>query len=289
MRAMKFFLALFIMMPLHAAELLLLSMNPAADYLDEYNSYQPVKMVRHVLQFYTEPFHIETVSLNRAFTELRKTPGACTPVVRKSAARLHHYLFSQAFIIAPDIRLLVKNDSPWVKRLHRMEDAAGRISLERLLILPNPPVLVTEDGRLYGDKIDQLLAFHRAADSIYVRTAKASKYGDLLPMLLKDFVDMTLEFALALPEEERAKFTEFRLAEAPDYSLAYFACGQDAKSIQVLKLLDQAIMRFRETPEFRELLTAPFPAAEKEQVWQAWLQLNAQPDPPPLPEEESLF
>jgi len=283
MRALKFLLVFPLILPLQAAELLLLSITPAADYQDEYINYHPVKMVRQVLHYYPEPFQIETVSLNRAFAELRKTPGSCTPVVRKSAARLQSYAFSQAFIIAPDIRLLVKNDSPWVPRLRRMADASGRVSLERLLKLPYPPVFVTEDGRSYGDPVDQLLAVQRAADSIYVRTARASRYGDLLPMLHKDFVDMTLEFTVALPEEERVKFSAFRLTETPDYSLAYFACGRDAKSLRVLEQLNRAITDFRQSPEFRPMLTAPFPAAEREQVWQAWLELNGQPDPA-LPE-----
>ena len=279
MRALKLLFGFWFCMPLQAAELLLLSLSPAADYLDKYNNYHPDVMVRQVLKYYAEPFRIETVSLNRAFTELRKLPGACTPVVRKSAVRLQHYLFSQAFIIAPDIRLLVKNDSLWLPRLQRMKDNAGRISLERVLKLPYPPVLVMEDGRSYGDKIDQLLAAQRQADSIYVRTAKAAKYGDLLPMLLKDFVDVSLEFTLALPEEERQKFAAFRLTEAPDYSLAYFACGRDADSVQVLTHLDRAIMAFRQTAEFRTLLTAPFPEAEREQVWQQWLLLSSRQDP----------
>jgi uncharacterized protein (TIGR02285 family) len=279
MRALKFLLVFLLFGPLQAADLLLLSITPAADYQDEYNNYHPVKMVRQVLHYYPEPFLIETVSLNRAFAQLRKTPGTCTPVVRKSAARLQVYAFSQAFIIAPAIRLLVKTDSPWVPRLRRMADASGRVSLERLLKLPYPPVFVTEDGRSYGDAVDQLLAVQRAVDSIYVRTAKASKYGDLLPMLDKDFVDMTLEFTVALPEEERAKFTAFRLTETPDYSLAYFACGRDEQSVRVLGLLNRAITQFRQSPEFRTMLTAPFPAAEREEVWQAWLQLNAEPDP----------
>lgn len=59
-------------------------------------------------------------------------------------------------------------------------------------------------------------------------------------MLDKDFVDMTLEFTVALPEEERAKFTAFRLTETPDYSLAYFACGRDAQSVRVLGQLNRA-------------------------------------------------
>ncbi|MDZ7869343.1 MAG: hypothetical protein U5L02_09140 [Rheinheimera sp.] len=280
MRAQKLLVLLFIVLPLPAAELLLMSLTPAADYQDEYNNYHPVKMVRQVLKYYAEPYAIESVSLNRAFAVLRKTPGACTPVVRKSAARLQEFLFSSAFIIAPDIRLLVKTDSPWVARLHRMKNRNGRVSLQSLMQLPHPPVLVTEDGRSYGDKLDPLLTLLREMQSVYVRTAKTSRYGDLLPMLEKDFVDATLEFTEALPVEEKVKFTAFRLAEAPDYTLAYFACAKDAQSAQVMLQLDQAIKAFRLSAEFRPMLLAPFPETERSQVWQAWLQLNWQEQQP---------
>ena len=280
MHGLKLFLCFLLLQPLHATELLLLSLTPPVDYQDEYNDYHPVKMVRQVLKYYPEPYAIESVSLNRAFVVLRKTPGSCTPVVRKSAARQQQFLFSSAFIIAPDIRLLVKTNSPWSARLQRMQDRHGRISLERLMQLPHPPVLATEDGRSYGDKLDQLLTLLREVQSVYVRTAKTARYGDLLPMLQKDFVDATLEFVEALPAEEKEKFTAFRLTEAADYSLAYFACANDAQSAQVMQQLDQAIMAFRLSPEFRQMLLAPFPETERPKVWQAWLQLNWQQEQP---------
>ena len=276
MHVLKLFLCCLLLQPLHATELLLLSLTPPVDYQDEYNNYHPVKMVRQVLKYYAEPYAIESVSLNRAFAVLRKTPGSCTPVVRKSAARLQEFSFSTAFIIAPDIRLLVKTDSPWVPRLQRMQDRNGRVSLKSLMQLPLPPVLVTEDGRSYGDKLDQLLTLLRDMQSVYVRTAKTARYGDLLPMLQKDFVDATLEFTEALPAEEKAKFTAFRLTEAPDYTLAYFACANDAQSARVMRQLDQAIMAFRLSAEFRQMLLAPFPESERSKVWQAWLHLNWQ-------------
>ncbi len=278
MRALQLFFAVVMIQPLQAADLLLLSMTPAADYQDQSNSYHPVKMVRQVLRYYPDPYQIETVSLNRAFAELRKTPGACTPVVRKSAARVQQYLFSDAFIIAPDIRLLVKTDSVWHTRLQHMQSVSGRISLAHLLQLPYPPVLVTEEGRVYGDALDQLLTTHRNANAVYVHTAKTSRYGDLLPMLLKDFVDMTLEFTVAIPDEEKALFSAFRLTEAPDYSLAFFACGRDETSVQVLEKLNKAIMAFQQSAEFRQMLLSPFLPAERPAVWRAWLQLNRQPD-----------
>jgi len=281
MHVLKFFLCCLLLQPLHATELLLLSLTPPVDYQDEYNNYHPVKMVRQVLKYYAQPYTIESVSLNRAFAVLRKTPGTCTPVVRKSAARLQEFLFSSAFIIAPDIRLLVKADSPWAVRLQRMQDRNGRISLESLMQLPHPPVLATEDGRSYGDKLDQLLTLLREVQSVYVRTAKTSRYGDLLPMLQKDFVDATLEFSEALPVEEKAKFTAFRLTEAPDYTLAYFACASDAQSAQVMLQLDQAIAAFRLSAEFRQMLLAPFPDSERSLVWQAWLRLNWQQEQSP--------
>ncbi len=281
MHVLKLFLCCLLLQPLHATELLLLSLTPPVDYQDEYNDYHPVKMVRQVLKYYPEPYAIESVSLNRAFALLRKTPGTCTPVVRKSAARLQEFLFSSAFIIAPDIRLLVKADSLWSARLRRMQDRNGRISLESLMQLPHPPVLATEDGRSYGDKLDQLLTLLRDVQSVYVRTAKTARYGDLLPMLQKDFVDATLEFVEALPVEEKAKFSAFRLTEAPDYTLAYFACANDAQSPQVLLQLDQAIAAFRRSPEFRHMLLAPFPESEHSLVWQAWLRLNWQQEQSP--------
>lgn len=276
MRALQLLFVVVMVLPLQAAELLLLSMTPAADYQDEYNTYHPVKMVRQVLRYYPGPYQIESVSLNRAFAELRKTPGACTPVVRKSAARLQQYLFSEAFVIAPDIRLLVKKHSVWHTRLQRMQSVSGRISLAHLLQLPYPPVLVTEDGRVYGDELDQLLATHRNANAVYVHTAKTSRYGELLPMLLKDFVDMTLEFTVAIPDDAQESFSAFRLTEAPDYSLAYFACGRDETSVQVLEKLNTAIEAFRQSAEFRQMLLSPFAPAERPAAWRAWLQLNRQ-------------
>ncbi len=67
MHGLKLFLCFLLLQPLHATELLLLSLTPPVDYQDEYNDYHPVKMVRQVLKYYPEPYAIESVSLNRAF------------------------------------------------------------------------------------------------------------------------------------------------------------------------------------------------------------------------------
>jgi len=262
-------------LPLRAAELLLLSTSPAELYQAAHSNYHPVKIVQQVLKYYPAPYQVETVSLNRAFAGLRTKPGACVPVVRKSVERLRDFLFSEPFIIAPDIRLIVKADSRWIGRLNALQDKTGRISLARLLELPQAPVLVTEDGRTYGAALDPLLAGHRRANSVYVRTAKVSRYGETLPMLSKGFGDMALEYTIVLSAAQLAQFRVYRMQEADPFALAYFACARDAATRAILQQLDQAILTFRRQPQFQQLLLEPFPAAEHAQVWQVWQQMTA--------------
>ncbi len=281
MRYLMLSFSLLLWFPLQAAELLLLSTSPAELYQRIPSSYYPVAMVQQVLQHYPAPYQIETVSLNRGLAGIRSRTGACVPVVQKTATRSQEFLYSQPFVIAPELRLLLKAESPWVKRLQKLQGAADRISLAKVLAQPDPPVLVTEDGRAYGAAIDPILAAHRQSKAVYVRTAKVSRYGETLPMLYRGFVDMALEFPVALSAAERADLHSFRLQEADVFTLAYFACKRDAETAGILQQLDEAILKFRHQPDFQQWLLQPFPPAERAQIWQAWQQRVVTPPPEP--------
>ena len=263
-----------VLWPVHAAELLLMSMSPAELYQAQHSTYLPVAMVQQVLRYYPAPYKIETVSLNRALAGMRSTEGACVSGVRKSAARQDEFLYSEPYVIAPDIRLLLKTDSPWVNRLKTMQDKDGRVSLARLLALTHPPVLVTEDGRSYGATIDPILSAHRKSKAVYIRTSKVSRFGETLPMLTKGFVDMALEYSVAIAPQELSQLQTFKLLEADPFALAFFACNRDAETAEILQLLDRAILTFRNKPEFQSMLLEPFPPAERAEAWQAWLRLT---------------
>jgi len=274
MRRILLSLSWLVLWPVHAAELLLMSMSPAELYQAQHSTYLPVAMVQQVLRYYPAPYKIETVSLNRALAGMRSTEGACVSGVRKSAARQDEFLYSEPYVIAPDIRLLLKTDSPWVSRLKTMQDKDGRVSLARLLALTHPPVLVTEDGRTYGATIDPILSAHRKSKAVYIRTSKVSRFGETLPMLTKGFVDMALEYSVAITPQELSQLQTFKLLEADPFALAFFACNRDAETAEILQLLDRAILTFRNKPEFQSMLLEPFPPAERAEAWQAWLRLK---------------
>ncbi|WP_348729860.1 transporter substrate-binding domain-containing protein [Rheinheimera texasensis] len=260
----------------HAAELMLLSAVPVELFERSTPGYAPVAMVQQVLKYYPAPYKIESVSLNRAFAELNSRPGACVVGVRKTPQRQRDYLFSLPYIIAPDIRLMVKTGSPWVGRLKALQDKDGRVSLQQLLALAEPPVLVTEDGRSYGAAMDPALAGYRQQHPAYVKTAKVSRFGDTIPMLQKGYADLVLEYPAALNTTELAVLQSFRLKEADPYALAYFACKRDAETAALLQQLDSAIAQFRQQPEFKTLLLDIYAPAEREHVWQVWQQLSSQ-------------
>ena len=274
MRRILLSLSWLVLWPVHAAELLLMSMSPAELYQAQHSTYLPVAMVQQVLRYYPAPYKIETVSLNRALAGMRSTGGVCVPGVRKSAARQDEFLYSEPYVIAPDVRLLLKTDSPWVNRLKTMQDKDGRVSLARLLALTHPPVLVTEDGRTYGATIDPILSAHRKSKAVYIRTSKVSRFGETLPMLTKGFVDMALEYSVAIAPQELSQLQTFKLLEADPFALAFFACKRDAETAEILQLLDRAILTFRNKPEFQSMLLEPFPPAERAEAWQAWLRLT---------------
>jgi hypothetical protein len=274
MRRILLSLSWLVLWPVHAAELLLMSMSPAELYQAQHSTYLPVAMVQQVLRYYPAPYKIETVSLNRALAGMRSTEGACVSGVRKSAARQDEFLYSEPYVIAPDVRLLLKTDSPWVNRLKTMQDKDGRVSLARLLALTHPPVLVTEDGRTYGATIDPILSAHRKSKAVYIRTSKVSRFGETLPMLTKGFVDMALEYSVAIAPQELSQLQTFKLLEADPFALAFFACKRDAETAEILQLLDRAILTFRNKPEFQSMLLEPFPPAERAEAWQAWLRLT---------------
>lgn len=274
MRRILLSLSWLVLWPVHAAELLLMSMSPAELYQAQHSTYLPVAMVQQVLRYYPAPYKIETVSLNRALAGMRSTEGACVSGVRKSAARQDEFLYSEPYVIAPDVRLLLKTDSPWVNRLKTMQDKDGRVSLARLLALTHPPVLVTEDGRTYGATIDPILSAHRKSKAVYIRTSKVSRFGETLPMLTKGFVDMALEYSVAIAPQELSQLQTFKLLEADPFALAFFACKRDAETAEILQQLDRAILTFRNKPEFQSMLLEPFPPAERAEAWQAWLRLT---------------
>lgn len=259
-----------------AAELMLLSAMPVHLFEQATPGYAPVAMVQQVLKYYPAPYKIESVSLNRAFAELQSRPGACVVGVRKTPKRQLDYLFSKPYIIAPDIRLMVKTGSPWVGRLKALQDKDGRVRLQQLLALHQPPVLVTEDGRSYGAAMDPILTTYRQQNPVYVKTAKVSRFGDSIPMLQKGYVDLVLEYPAALNSSERALLQSFRLREADPYSLAYFACKRDAETAALLQQLNSAILQFHRRPEFKQLLLDIYDPLEREQVWQVWQELSSQ-------------
>lgn len=259
-----------------AAELMLLSALPVDLFQQSTPGYAPVAMVQQVLKYYPAPYKIESVSLNRAFVELQNRPGACVIGVRKTAQRQRDYLFSEPYIIAPDIRILVKAGSPWVGRLKALQDKEGRVSLQQLLTLSKPPVLVTENGRSYGAAMDPILTAYRQQNPVYVKTAKVSRFGDTVPMLQKGYADLVLEYPAALNATELATLHNFRLQEADPYALAYFACKRDADTTVLLQQLDSAILQFRRQPKFKQLLLDIYAPAERAQVWQAWQELSRQ-------------
>lgn len=257
-----------------AADLMLLSAMPVHLFEQTTPGYAPVAIVQQVLKYYPAPYKIESVSLNRGFAELNSRPGACVVGVRKTAQRQRDYLFSEPYIIAPDIRIMVKTGSPWVGRLKALQDKDGQISLQRLLALAEPPVLVTEDGRSYGAAMDPALAGYRQLHPAYVKTAKVSRFGDTIPMLQKGYADLVLEYPAALNKTELAVLQSFRVREADPYALAYFACKRDAETAALLQQLNHAILQFRRQPEFKQLLLDIYASAEREQVWQVWLELS---------------
>lgn len=258
-----------------AAELMLLSALPVQLFEHATPGYTPVIMVQQVLKFYPAPYKIESVSLNRAFAELQSRPGACVVGVRKTAQRQRDFLFSKPYIIAPDIRLIVKTGSPWVGRLKALLDKDGRVSLQQLLALTNPPVLVSEDGRSYGVAMDPILTGYRRQNPAYVKTAKVSRFGDTIPMLQKGYADLVLEYPAALNKAELAAPQSFRIKEADPYALAYFACKRDAETAAVLQQLDSAILQFSRQPEFKQLLLDIYDPLERDQVWQVWQALSS--------------
>ncbi|MDZ7869344.1 MAG: transporter substrate-binding domain-containing protein [Rheinheimera sp.] len=259
-----------------SSELMVLSVMPVELWQSQNSAYLPVAMVQQILNHYPSPYTIESVSLNRAFAELQSRSGACVMGVRKTTERQQNFLFSQPYVIAPEIRLVVKadSDSDWAARLKVMQDQDGLVSLQRVLDARTPPVLVTEDGRSYGAAIDPILSKHRRNSPIYVKTAKVSNFGDTLPMLNKGFVDMALEYPVAITDLEFPMLASFRLKEADPFALAYFACNRDAVTAELLQQLDSAILQFRNQPEFKQMLLAIYPPAERAKIWQAWLRLS---------------
>lgn len=254
---------------------MLLSALPVELFQSKDSGYHPVAMVQQVLNYYPAPYKIEAVSFNRALAELHTRSGSCAIGVRKTKQRLQEFLFSQPYIITPDIRLQVKANSPWAQRLARLQDKEGLVSLRQLLSLKSPPTLVLEEGRTYGQAIDEVLIAHKRNKAMYVKTTKVSRFGETLPMLSKDFVDMALEYPLLSTASSASVLQSFRLQEADPFALAYFACKRDAATADILQQLNSAIMAFRSNAEFRTFLVAPFPEQEREQVWQQWLQLVA--------------
>lgn len=257
-------------------DLLLLSALPLELFKSRESAYQPVAMVQQVLKYYPAPYTIEAVNLNRAFAELQSRTGSCVVGVRKTPQRMQDFLFSQPYIIAPDIRLLVKADSVWARRLQRLQDPTGLLSLQQILSLKSPPVLVTEEGRAYGHAIDALLSEHKRHHAMYLKTTKVSRFGETLPMLSKGFVDVALEYPVVVPPEAGGTLQSFRLKEADPFALAYFACKRDAATAEFLQQLNNAILAFRNKPEFRTMLVEPFPQEERVQVWQQWLKLTSE-------------
>lgn len=259
-----------------AAELMLLSALPVHLFAQATPGYTPVVMVQQVMKYYPAPYKNESVSLNRALAELQSRPGACVVGVRKTAQRQRDFLFSRPYILAPDIRLMVKTGSPWVGRLKALQQKDGRVSLQQLLALAKPPVLVIESSRSYGVAMDPILDTYRQKNPVYVKTAKVSRFGDTIPMLQKGYAELVLEYPAALNAAERKMLRSFRVKEADPYTLAYFACNRDAQTAALLQQLNSAILQFRRQPEFKQLLLEIYEPAERAQVWQVWQQLSGQ-------------
>ncbi len=192
---------------------------------------------------------------------LEEGQNVCNPAMKITPERQEYIVFSRRpSIIAPSNGITIRAED-------RNRFGEPPVALERLMNDPDL-VLGIEFGRAYGRDIDQLLALHKASDSVYKRFSSPA-YSGLIQMLTRKRVDYVLGFPMEFSYAKATQKHEHDIAflpikESREFPYSYIGCSKTAIGRQLIARIDEALARIRKTEAYREAIERWLPTVVHE-------------------------
>ena len=217
--------------PIHILEGEYKGQGIADEYLKD--AQQVLSNYQHTNQFMTPA---------RAWHQLGlKEQLVCHPSALKTPEREKYAYFTQAGLITPAVRVLMREDM-WE------EDFKGHDSLNvGNYIANNSGVLGIVSQRSYGEKIDTILSQAMTGSNNIVQSSGQFGSRQLYKMLLSGRIDVMLEYPWVsayfdkVMKHDGVKVVHLTIRDFPRYSAAYVACTRNDAGRKITQALDQFI------------------------------------------------
>jgi len=197
--------------------------------------------------------HNEVMTPARAWYSIAK--GAelvCHPSTLKTSEREKVAYFSDAALITPVIRVLMRKDD-WKERL----GSAGHLNIEDY-IKANNGVFGIVSQRSYGEEIDELLTKLMSSGDQIIQASGEYGSRQLYEMLVNGRIDMMIEYPWVSAYFKKISYNQdievvnLEIENLPRFSPAYVACTRNAAGKAVIEKLNQFIDRVIAGPANRQ-------------------------------------
>jgi len=165
----------------------------------------------------------------------------CHPSALKTSERENYAYFTQAGLITPAVRVLMRADM-WEEKFK------GHDSLNvGNYIANNSGVLGIVSQRSYGEKIDRILSQAISDGNKIVQSSGQFGSRQLYKMLLSGRIDVMLEYPWVsayfdkVMKHDGVEVVHLTIRDFPRYSAAYVACTRNDAGQKIIQALDQFI------------------------------------------------
>lgn len=186
--------------------------------------------------------HNEAMTPARAWYLIAKgTELVCHPSTLKTSEREKVAYFSDAALITPVIRVLMRKDD-WKKRLK----SADQLNIEDY-IKANDGVFGIVSQRSYGEEIDGVLEKLMASGDRIIQASGEYGSRQLYEMLVNGRIDMMIEYPWVSAYFKKISYNQdievvnLEIKNLPRFSPAYVACSRNTAGKAVIEKLNQFI------------------------------------------------
>ncbi|MES2257154.1 MAG: TIGR02285 family protein [Pseudomonadota bacterium] len=190
---------------------------------------------------------VSLMSVTRRDEELREGHDICTPSIFRNAAREKIWEFSKPALLHLDNRLVFLKENA-------ARFGGGQVDLEALFKRRDVTGGILA-GRSYAPAVDPLIASHKDAPNLVIRSMPIEQFFE---MLLNKNVDYLLLFAhettfladkFGVPQSQ---FANLRIAGVPPYIYTHVACSKNAWGKAVIGKVNAVLDQQLATPEYRQ-------------------------------------
>ncbi|WDE12886.1 hypothetical protein [Thalassomonas haliotis] len=192
---------------------------------------------------------------NSAFNLLKSKSHACTGNKTLSEQRLKFsYASKYPQSIYPGLRLYLKKNSPYFKKIKELLDKHQAISVEQALTQIKDAKFGVVNGRSYTGQLDKLISAPTWKKHFWSRSGEDMASG-IIDMLFAERVDFIFEYPSIFDRYrpdggENPLITSFAIAESPPYVLGYILCSKTPQGLALVNKIDKVIEKISRADDY---------------------------------------